>query len=589
MRNSMINDQLTIDNYGLPVGNCLLSIALCFLLCSPLSAQDFKRDYKKAKELFRDGNYSLAMDGFKSLMVYDRNNPYPEYACFYYALSAQRLGFSTLAKEMFTQTKKIYSKWDQLDEVNYWLVKIYLEQREYFHAWQLANEIKDPALKLDIDALKANSLLKMDDAETLKMLLEENPHDQQISYALAKAIGKEAPMVDAGLLDSLANEFTWKKEDFISNDVLRPVFKDRYRVALMLPFRTSTLDPGPGKKKSQFVLDLYEGMKLASDSLTGEGVLLDLLAYDTDHDADTVKKLLKEPELKSADIIVGPLFSEDAKLIQEFSEINKINIVVNPLSYNSDMLAHNPFAILFQPSYATLGQKSAEMLAPKVSNKNCFVFYGENPKDSIMASSFIRTATNLGLKIVYVEEVRSETSVDILATLATPTEFDEWKNPTQFKLKLDSIGSIFVASDDPLIYTKVINSVESRGDSVLVVGQENWLEDNSVDLSKFEKVNVALAAPNFSSVAGQPYLQFRRKYLQAHGTLPSSYAQKGYEFMMVLGHALKEFGVYFQDGSTKAIVPGVLTFGYQMMPTHDNGIVPFISFKGGKLEAINKP
>jgi hypothetical protein len=110
-----------------------------------------------------------------------------------------------------------------------------------------------------------------------------------------------------------------------------------------------------------------------------------------------------------------------------------------------------------------------------------------------------------------------------------------------------------------------------------------------VELSKFERINVALASPNFSSVTRSPYIQFRKKYLQIHGVLPSSFAQKGYEFMMVLGHSFKTYGVYFQDGLMKARVPGVLTSGYQMLPTHDNGLVPFISFKEGRLEPINKP
>ncbi len=578
---------------NLHLASCNLKLIIFILLLFPLSntasAQDFKREYRKAKDFYKDGNYSLAMDAFKSLMIYDRNNPYPEYAGFYYALSAQQLGFSTLAKEMFIQTKKIYAQWDQLDEVNFWLVKIYLDQREYFRAWQLAMEVKSTSVKSEIDILKANALMNLDDVETLKMLLDENPHDVQISYALAKAIGKEPFMIDGGLLDSLAVEFNWNKDDFISSEVIKPVFKSRYKIALMLPFRTSTLDAGPGKKKSQSTLDLYQGMKLAADSLLSEGIVLDLLAYDTDHDPDQIKKLLGGDELKSADVILGPLFLEDAKAVQEFSEANKINLVVNPLSFNRDFVGQNPFAFLFQPSHATVGEKSAALLAGKQGNKNCFVFYDENPKDSIMAFSFMRAATKLGIKISYAEEVRDETSANILATLATPTEFDEWKNPKQFKLKLDSIGSIFVASDDPLIYTKVINSVESRGDSILVIGQEDWLEDSSIDLSKFEKIKVELASPNFTPVEGKPYIQFRKKYLQKHGVLPSSYAQKGYEFLMVIGHALRAHGVYFQEGLMKDRVPGALTLGYQMLPTHDNGVLPFISFKGGRLELSDKP
>jgi hypothetical protein len=40
-------------------------------------------------------------------------------------------------------------------------------------------------------------------------------------------------------------------------------------------------------------------------------------------------------------------------------------------------------------------------------------------------------------------------------TLATPTEFDKWKNPIEFKLKRNSLGFIYVASDNPLIFSKV--------------------------------------------------------------------------------------------------------------------------------------
>lgn len=560
----------------------------CLLICTQSFAQDFKKQFKQAKDLFSEENYSAAMDAFRPLTVYDKENPYPEYASFYYALSAQKLGFNTVAKEMFLQMKTIYPDWDQMDEVNYWLYKIYLDQREYFHAFKLAREIKDKSFAKQIDVPKRDALSKIDDLETLKMLREENPNDFEVMRALAYSLGKQLNPADTMLLDSIVRQMNWNKKDFVVIEDA-PVFKDVYRIALLLPFRTSTLDPSPGKKRSQFALDLYEGMKQAVDSLAGEGVRLELLAYDTDHDPETVKKLLQEPELKSADLIVGPMYPEDAKLVHEFSETNRINLVVNPLSYNIDLVGQNPFAFLFQPCHKTIGERSADILASRVSNKNCFVFYSDSPKDSTMAFSFIKAALGLGMKVAYAEEVRAETSGNILDRLATATAYDEWKNPTQFKLKLDSIGSVFVASDDPLIYTKVINSVETRGDSVMVIGQESWLEDNSVDLAKFEKIKIAFASPNFSPVKGKSYQDFRKKYLQNHGILPSTYAQKGFEFVMTMGRAFKKYGVNFKKKVEEEGVPGALAQGFQMQPTRDNGRVPFVAFSKGKLDVLNNP
>ncbi|MBS1680227.1 MAG: amino acid ABC transporter substrate-binding protein [Bacteroidetes bacterium] len=576
-RRSLFYSQL---GYGL--------LLLCLLISNQIFAQDFKKQYKHAKTLFSDGKYSAAMDAFRPLTVYDRDNPYPEYASFYYGLSAHRLGFNTMAKEMLLQTKNIYSTWDQRDEVLYWLVKIYFDQREYFRALALAREIKDNSIQKEIEILKRLALAKESDVETLKMLLEDNKEETEVSRALAYAIGKQYPMADSTLLDSLVGKYGWNKKDFVV-EVNPPVFKERYRVALLLPFLSDALEPSPGKKRSQFVLDLYQGMKLAADSLAKEGALIDLLAYDTDHDTDTIRKLLKAEELKSADLIVGPLFTEDSKPVQEFSKTNKINLIVNPLSGNEDLADSASCTLLYQPSYATVGEKSAEVLVSLKTKKNCYVFFGDTPKDSTMAFSFMQKAIKLGVTIKYAEEVHAETSANILAELATPTEYDEWKNPTQFKLPLDSLGSVFVASEDPLIYTKVINSVETRGDSVVVIGHERWLEGNSVDLGKFEKIRIIIAAPNYTPLYGKPFLQFRKEYFNRHGILPDTYAQRGFEFMMVMGRALKKYGVHFQQSLQQEGVPGVLTEGYLMRPTHDNGRIPFVAFSKGRLRVINKP
>lgn len=574
------NDRLWTINFVLP---------FVFLFFSTLlQAQDFKKQYKHAKELFEEGSYSAAMDAFRPLMVYDNNNPYPEYANFYSALSAQRLGFVTLAKETFLQIKKIYPKWDQLDEVNYWLVKIYFDQREYFRALTIAGQIKNEDIFKETVLLKRMALSKIDDVETMQMLREENPTDYEVLRRLAFALGKNLTTENEHLLDSLTGIFGWDKKDFVVAANV-PVFKEKYRVALLLPFRASTLDASPGKKRSQFVLDLYQGMKLATDSLLDEGVNLELLAYDTEHDLDVIKKLVNEEELKSADLIVGPLFQEDAKMVQELATKNKINTVVNPISFNIDLVGKNPNAFLFQPGHATIGKKSAEILIKKVSNKKCMVFYGDGPKDSTMAFSFMKRAYELGINLVYAEEVHAENSTELLDKLAKPTQFDEWKNPKQFTMKLDSIGSIFVASDDPLIYTKVVNSVETRGDSILVIGQESWLEDGAINPTKLEKVKVIFSSPNFTFVTDKPYLQFRNKYIHTHGIIPGLYSQKGYEFAMMIGHAFKKYGVHFQEGLTKEKLSGVIAQGYQMQPAKDNGVVPFVSFKNGRLVIVGEP
>lgn len=569
----------------------LVAIFFVLILALPAAAQDYKKQYRQAKDFFTSANYPAAMDAFNALTVYDSQNPYTQYASFYYALSAQRLGYNSVAKDSFLQLKKLYPAWSQMDEVNFWLSKIYFEQSEYFQALLLSSQIKEKKnFQDELNDLKRLHYAKIQDAETLRMILEDYPDDVEAARALVKLIGSQPyHQQDTRLLDSLIDRYNLPRNKLVTVEVPRPIFKDSYRVALVLPFLASTLDPTPVKKRNQFVLDLYEGMKMAADTLNKSGIKLELVAYDNERTLDATNRVLREEELKATDVLVGPLFTEESKPVLDYSLANQISTIINPVSNNSDFTAQNPFAFLYQPSYETLGIRAAEQIA-KSRRKNCIVYYSDSPKDSVMAFNFIKKATELGVKIVYVEELKKETTGNILTKLTTATEHDEWKNPTQFALKKDSIGSIFVASNNELIYSKVVNSVETRGDSILVVGNESWLDDTSIDFAKFERSRVMLAAPNYRSVSSPAYIAFRKKYLARHGSLPSEYALVGYEFMIVTGQLLHKYGANFlQTMKPGEAVPGMLTAGFALEPTRDNGTVPFIGLRKGQLVRVDSP
>jgi hypothetical protein len=249
---------------------------------------------------------------------------------------------------------------------------------------------------------------------------------------------------------------------------------------------------------------------------------------------------------------------------------------------------------LFQPSYEELGDRAAQFLVNRDSTRKCMVFYGESKRDSAMAASFLKRANDFGLKILKAERVSKESSKKINDILATPTEFDEFKYPIQFTLPKDSLDYIFVASDDPLIYTKVISCVETRADSVLIVGSENWLDQAAVDFEKYQTLDIVLTGPNFTPSNNRWYKAFQKKFIQTHGRISSTssytnYAKLGYDFMLFTGHALKKYGVYFQEGLKKEKwVPGFLVGGYDFQQSRDNRYIPFIGFERGTLVVIDK-
>lgn len=585
----MINFKLFVRSLSVAIiVNCQLLI-----VNDAIAQTDYNQQYTIAKKLYTDGKYNLAMESFKKLIPYAQGNIYREYASYYYGVSAYQQGFKAVAKDMFGQIKTLYPTWDKIDEVNLWLAKIHFDNKDYFQGLRILNELKDEKVKAQTVELKKQAISPIRDIETLKMMLEEYPKDAVIGEKLAQELAKsQNQLEDQKLLESLIAKYKLNKTDYI-NETPKTVHKDVYSVSVLFPFVVNTIDPTPSRKRNQFVLDLYEGMMLAVDTLAKQGIKIDLRAYDTERSIQKIKTLLLMPELKASDMIVGPLFQEENTAIQEFSHVNQINLF-NPISNNYELIKDNFYGFLFQPSYETLGSQSADYLIEGNKKKKCMVFYGDTKRDSTLAASFVSQAKAGGLKVLRSERVTKETSGKILDILAKPTEFDEFKYPTQFTLHKDSVHAIFVASDDPLIYTKVISSVETRRDSVTIIGSESWLDQAAVDYSKYESLKIVLYGPNFSSENNVAYQKFQKKFIKKHGRNSSTasytnYAKIGYDFMLFTGNTLKQHGVYFQDAIRKEKqVPGYLTPGYDFTSARSNQYVPFIHFKNGRLVEIER-
>ncbi len=564
-------------------GRGKLTLLFFLLIQFTLSAQDFKHQYKSAKEFYDEKKFNFAMDGFKPLMVYDKSNPYTEYASLYYALSAYHEGYYTLAKETLLQVKQLYPQWGQADEVNYWLAAIYFEQGEIFQAMRHLYAMRSPRDLASIERMKNKYLLQIYDEEVSRLVLEEFPGETAL---LKRIITRKVGRGDYEAAKELIELNGLDEKDFNFPEKKKIVFKEKYRVAALFPFLAATLEPSPGSKRNQATLDLYQGMKLAVDSLNQLGINIELAGYDTERQFEKVEALMALEEMKSVDVLIGPLFTDEMAPAVEFSKKNQVPMV-NPVSNSADYLGENPNALLLQPDFATLGTASADALAKLKLKKPCVVLYGETPRDSIMAFSFVKRAGELNITVALTREITRENSSAVYTTLVNPTKFDKFRNPIEFQLKKDSIGSVFVASDDELIFTKVISSVDRRADSVIIIGQDSWIDKPSMDLDKFERLHIMMSSPGYTDVLSPDFQLFRKRYANKFGSMPPNFAKTGFECMMLIGQSLKEYGTDLIQGLKQAgNIPGVLGRAYRFQDSPCNKEVPFVTFQYGELRML---
>ena len=106
--------------------------------------------------------------------------------------------------------------------------------------------------------------------------------------------------------------------DAIDNSIYQDsiVENTSLKVALLLPFKTNKYDTIASSeiftksKLANIVTDVYLGAEIAIDSLTKQGVSIELSVFDTERNSTKIDSILVANDLNEHDVIIGPLYSE---------------------------------------------------------------------------------------------------------------------------------------------------------------------------------------------------------------------------------------------------------------------------------------
>lgn len=159
---------------------------------------------------------------------------------------------------------------------------------------------------------------------TLEQLISANPEMGVSGYELKKGTFVFIPFVKA--------ENTMAPVNVDKNDKPTATNAKAIKVGIMLPLHDND---GDGRR----MVEYYRGFLLACDSLKKQNVSIDITALNVPVNAD-LKSLLSTPKLKQCDIIYGPLYTHQVKMLGDFCLQNDIKLVI-PFSINSDAVTKN--------------------------------------------------------------------------------------------------------------------------------------------------------------------------------------------------------------------------------------------------------
>jgi len=315
----------------------------------------------------------------------------------------------------------------------------------------------------------------------------------------------------------------------------------RYKIAVMLPFLSNKLQDMNNRvdEKSMMAIDFYGGMKMALDNLSSRGVKLDVTVLDTEASSSVTKSLLQRPEVRDADILFGPVRTDNLKLVAAFAKENK-KPLVSPLSPSTAVTADNPYYIQFAPSLISHCEAITNHVRDRYETDQVVLVTRNKKAETNRMKYFHDANAKYEGKTVterFKEFVISDQTADLNEVVMEP-------------YFLENKTTVFIVpswSNEKFVYSLLRKIRTSKGrNKVVVYGMPQWMSYKRISFDYYEALNVHVSNVIAIDQDAPTTEEFKLNYFYKYGDAPSEDAFLGYNIMSYVGTLIDKNGSQFQ-------------------------------------------
>ena len=363
---------------------------------------------------------------------------------------------------------------------------------------------------------------------TIDQIMQNNP--ELIENGLQK--GKEIKIIykiknciEDSLINAISSTISSTEIDSVNN----------IKIALFLPFLIDKFDtlkanylPSetfPIDKSSIQSVQLFNGVILALDSLKKMGYKIDLSIHDTQKDSLHTVELLQNIELLNANLIIGPVFSKQIKIIRNFAKKYSIPMIC-PSAIPNQALFQYPVLYKINPSKSTQILAIANYLKKQnISNDNITLLANKKNSKSLKYAQLFADAYNDSLSM--------SDSIKTIA-LEHTSNFKKVKNIS----KSDTNIFVIASSDIPFIsfvFTKLIvlsNSSQHYNSNFKVFGFEEVLKMNTIDEKYKQLFNLHVSSKGNVNYDDDDVTSFIKLFYETFEMKPELNAFIGYDLTL---------------------------------------------------------
>lgn len=182
------------------------------------------------------------------------------------------------------------------------------------------------------------------------------------------------------------------------------------KAAVILPF----LD-GVSKSESSRMVEYYEGLLMAVDSLKRTGTSIDLYTYNSGPENTSLNSILGKSEMKDMDIIFGPLYQQHIKPLAEFAKKQNTRLVI-PFTSKDNTVFQNPAIYQINTPQSYLYSEVYNHFVRQFPNAN--VIFIEASQDTKDKAEFIKGLKDeLRNRSIPMKSLKESVAVESLKTV----------------------------------------------------------------------------------------------------------------------------------------------------------------------------
>ncbi len=371
--------------------------------------------------------------------------------------------------------------------------------------------------------------------------------------------------------------------------VIKSVAKGDYSVSLLVPFNGNKAGNNELASKESGAYRFacyYAGVQMAAEDNPIQS-RVDVHVYDSES-AD-IQSILRRPQVKSSDVIVGPYDSKDLKAVAVYAQSNKITHV-SPWKSSKSIANNNPYHVQTKPS---LTKHYEQMVADAVKSypgKDIFVIGKSSSSDQKRMAYIKSLGKSMGRSDIKAYTV-NEDSLRI-----GETAFDNIFNPTATSVVLIPNWS---SSDEGFIYGCVRKLRVEKGEADLVVyGMPKMMDTDKISYDFYNNLNIHIIRSDYVDKESASAQRLRRRFFDQYNAFPTDDLYEGFDMMSFVLNNLDRHGANFQ---TKVGVDrsGYLQTAYDIIPVpresvekikgpddinyYENNALQVLQFQNGKF------